>query len=134
MLTGFKKFITRGNVVDLAIGVVIGASFTAVVNSLVKDLITPLIAVIVHTPNFSELKFTVHGSVFVYGDFLNALISFVLVAAAAYFLVVLPVNALLARVKRGEYTDPTDKTCPECLSKIPILARRCAFCTMEQKE
>ena len=133
MLSGFKKFIARGNVVDLAIGVVIGAAFTGVVNSLVKDFISPLIAAIVHTPDFSELSFTVRGSVFLYGDFIGSLISFLLVALSAYVLVVIPMNAHLARIKRGESVDPTDKTCPECLSKIPIRAKRCAFCTIEQK-
>ena len=132
MLSGFKKFIARGNVVDLAIGVVIGAAFTGVVNSLVKDFISPLIAAIFRSPtsDFSTFRFTFRGSVFGYGDFINSLISFLLVAAAAYFLVVLPMNALMSRIKRGESVDPTDKSCPECLSKIPIKATRCAFCTI----
>lgn len=134
MLSGFKKFIVRGSVVDLAIGVVIGAAFNTVVQSLVKDLITPLIAAIVHTPSFATMTFAVRGSVFAIGDFISALISFVIVAAAAYFLVVVPVNALLSRMKKGESVDPTDKTCPECLSKIPLAAKRCAFCTMAQAE
>lgn len=130
MLTGFKKFITRGNVVDLAIGVVIGAAFNGVVNSLVKDVITPLIGAIARTPDFSALSFTVRGSVFMYGDLINAVISFLLVSAAVYYVVVLPMNALTNRIKRGEESvDPTEKDCSECLSKIPLKAKRCAFCT-----
>lgn len=130
MLTGFKKFITRGNVVDLAIGVVIGAAFNGVVTSLVKDVITPLIGAIARTPDFSALSFTVRGSVFMYGDLINAVVSFLLVSAAVYYFVVLPMNALTNRIKRGEESvDPTEKNCPECLSKIPLKAKRCAFCT-----
>lgn len=130
MLTGFKKFITRGNVVDLAIGVVIGAAFNGVVNSLVKDIITPLIGAIAETPDFSRMSFTIRGSVFMYGDLINSVVSFLLVAAAVYFFVVVPMNALMNRIKRGEESvDPAEKTCPECLSKIPLAAKRCAFCT-----
>lgn len=130
MLTGFKKFITRGNVVDLAIGVVIGAAFNGVVNSLVKDLITPLIGAIAKTPDFSRMSFTIRGSVFMYGDLINSVVSFLLVAAAVYFFVVVPMNALMNRIKRGEESvDPAEKDCPECLSKIPRAAKRCAFCT-----
>jgi large conductance mechanosensitive channel len=120
----------RGNVVDLAVAVVIGAAFGAVVTALVKDLITPLIAAIFGKPDFSSVAFTINGSRFPVGDFINALVSFVLIGAAVYYLVVLPVNALLARVRRGEVPpDPTTKKCPECLSEIPLAARRCAFCT-----
>jgi large conductance mechanosensitive channel len=127
---GFKKFMMRGNVVDLAVAVVIGAAFGAVVTALVKDLITPLIAAIFGKPDFSNVAFTINGSRFPVGDFINALVSFVLIGAAVYYLVVLPVNALIARVRRGEVPpDPTTKKCPECLSEIPIAARRCAFCT-----
>ena len=130
MLRGFKEFVLRGNVVDLAVGVVIGAAFGAVVAALVKDLITPLIAAIVGKPDFSAIGITINGSRLLVGDFLNALISFVLVAAAVYFFVVAPVNAMVARRKRGEApADPTTKKCPECLSEVPIAARRCAFCT-----
>lgn len=130
MLRGFKQFIMRGNVLDLAVAVVIGAAFGAVVTALVKDLITPLIAALVGKPNFASLGFTINGSHFPVGDFINALVSFLLVSAAVYFLVVLPVNTLLARMRRGEASpDPTTKKCPECLSEIPIAARRCAFCT-----
>jgi large conductance mechanosensitive channel len=120
----------RGNVLDLAVAVVIGAAFGAVVTALVKDLITPLIAAVVGKPDFSAIVFTVNGSKFPIGDFINALTSFLLISAAVYFLIVLPVNTLMARVKRGEVApDPTTKKCPECLSEVPIGARRCAFCT-----
>ncbi len=130
MLKGFKQFVLRGNVLDLAVAVVIGAAFGAVVTALVKDLITPLIAAIVGKPDFSAIQFEINGSKFPIGDFINALVSFLLVSAAVYFFVVVPVNALMARIKRGEAPpDPTTKKCPECLSEVPIAARRCAFCT-----
>jgi large conductance mechanosensitive channel len=130
MLSGFKQFILRGSVLDLAVAVVIGAAFGAVVASLVEDLLTPLIAALVGASDFSALAFTVNGSNFMIGEFLNALISFLLVSAALYFAVVLPVNTIAARRNRGEAPpDPTTKKCPECLSEIPIAARRCAFCT-----
>jgi large conductance mechanosensitive channel len=129
-MKGFRQFILRGNVLDLAVAVVMGAAFGAVVTALVKDLLTPLIAAIVGKPDFSNILFTINGSKFLFGDFINALISFLLIGAAVYFFVVLPVNTLLARIKRGETPpDPTTKQCPECLSTIPIAARRCAFCT-----
>jgi large conductance mechanosensitive channel len=132
MLTGFKQFMLRGNVLDLAVAVVMGAAFGAVVAALVKDLITPLIAAIVGKPDFSAIEFTVNGSKFPIGDFINALVSFILVGTAVYFFVVLPVNKLLARMRRGEAApDPTTKKCPECLSDVPIAARRCAFCTSD---
>jgi large conductance mechanosensitive channel len=130
MLKGFRTFVFRGNVLDLAVAVVIGGAFGTVVTALVKDLITPLLAAIVGKPDFSALAFTVHGSRFPIGDFINALFAFVLMAAAIYFLVVVPVNALTARIRRGETpADPTTKRCPECLSEVPVAARRCAFCT-----
>lgn len=130
MLKGFKEFILRGNVLDLAIAVVIGVAFSAVVTALVKDLITPLIGAIVGKPDFSALVVTVNGSPFLIGDFLNAVIAFLLMAAAVYLFVVAPMNAWNERRKRGEApADPTTKKCPECLSEIPIGARRCAFCT-----
>jgi large conductance mechanosensitive channel len=130
MLSGFKKFILRGNVVDMAVGVVIGAAFAGVVGSLTKDLLTPLIAAIVKAPDFSKLKFTLNNSDFLYGEFVNAVISFVLVAAAVYFFVVTPINALVARMRKDPaLADPTTKKCPECLSEIPLDARRCAFCS-----
>lgn len=129
-MKGFKQFIIRGNVVDLAIGVVIGAAFGTVVSAFVKDLLTPLIAAIVGKPDFSAIAFEINGSKFLIGDFINAVISFVLVSAAVYYFVVLPVTALMARVRRGEVPpDPSTKKCAECLSDIPIQARRCAFCT-----
>lgn len=130
MLKGFKQFVLRGNVVDLAVAVVIGAAFGTVVAALVKDLLTPLIAAIVGKPDFSAIQFTVHASQFLIGDFINALVSFVLVAAAIYFFVVAPMNMINERRRRGEPSpDPTTKKCPECLSEVPIAARRCAFCT-----
>jgi large conductance mechanosensitive channel len=130
MLSGFKKFILRGNVVDMAVGVVIGAAFGGVVTELTKAFLTPLIALIVGKPDYSKLKFTVHGTVFPIGDFINACVSFFLIAAAVFFFVVAPVNALVARIHKDEKPpDPTTKKCPECLSTIPIDARRCAFCT-----
>ena len=129
-MKGFKQFLLRGNVLDLAVAVVMGGAFGAVVTALVKDLITPLIAAIVGKPDFSALGVTVNGSRFLIGDFINALLSFLLVAAAIYFFVVIPVNAVVARARRGEApADPTTKKCPECLSEVPIAARRCAFCT-----
>jgi large conductance mechanosensitive channel len=129
-MKGFRQFILRGNVLDLAVAVVMGGAFGAVVTALVKDLLTPLIAAIAGKPDFSAIQFEVNGSKFLIGDFINALISFLLIAAAIYFFVVLPVNALMARIRRGEAPpDPTTKECPECLSTIPIAARRCAFCT-----
>lgn len=128
-MSGFKQFIMRGNVLDLAVAVVMGGAFGAVVTALVKDLITPLIAAVVAKPDFSAIQFEVNGSKFLLGDFVNAIVSFLLIAAAVYFFVVLPMNALLARMRRGEAPpDPTTKECPECLSTIPIAARRCAFC------
>lgn len=128
MLKGFRDFILRGNVVDLAVAVVIGAAFSAIINSLVGDLINPLIAAIVHKPDFSALVLDINGGKIKYGNFLNALISFVIVAAAIYFFVVLPLNTLLARFKPVPAAPPTMKTCPECLSDIPASAKRCSHC------
>jgi large conductance mechanosensitive channel len=128
-MKGFKQFLLRGNVLDLAVAVVIGAAFGAVITALVKDLVTPLIAAIVGKPDFSAIAFTVNNSKFAIGDFINAVVSFVLVAAAVYFFIVLPVNKVVARSRRGEApVDPTTKKCPECLSEVPIAARKCAFC------
>ncbi len=130
MLSGFRQFLLRGNVIDLAVAVVIGGAFGAVVTALVKDLLTPLIAAFVGTPDFSAITLTINNSRFLIGDFVNALLSFVLIAAAVYFVVVVPLNALAARRARGlTPPDPTTKTCSECLSNVPIAARRCAFCT-----
>ncbi len=129
MFKGFKQFMLRGNVIDLAVAVVMGAAFGAVVTAFVKDLLTPLISAIFGKPNFDNLKFTVNNSTFAYGDFVNALISFLLIAIAVYFFVVLPINHIVARMNRGETPpDPTTKKCPECQSEIPIAARRCAHC------
>ena len=130
VLKGFRQFVLRGNVLDLAVAVVIGGAFAALVTALVKDLLTPLIAALVGKPDFSAITFTVNGSQFLIGDFINALVAFMLMAAAVYFFVVAPVNALVERRRRGEApTDPTTKKCAECLSEVPIAARRCAFCT-----
>jgi len=130
MFSGFKKFILRGNVVDLAVAVVIGAAFGAVVASFVADILTPLIAAIVGKPDFSALVANVNGSIVKYGLFLNALISFLMVAAAVYFFIVAPLNAWNDRRQRGQAPpDPTTKACPECTTVIPIAARRCPQCT-----
>jgi large conductance mechanosensitive channel len=131
MLDGFKKFILRGNVVDMAVGVVIGAAFASVVNGLTKGFLNPLIKLITGGgEKVSSLVFTIHGTQFPVDEFINATISFILIAAAVYFFVVLPVNTLVARMHRGDKpADPTTKKCPECLSEIPIDARRCAHCT-----
>jgi large conductance mechanosensitive channel len=129
MLSGFKQFILRGNVIDMAVGVVIGAAFGSVVTALTKDLLTPFIAAIVGKPDFSAISFTIGSAVFPVGDFINVAISFLLIAAAVYFFVVLPVNTLVARMRKAPApADPTTKKCPECLSEIPIDARRCAHC------
>ena len=129
-MKGFKEFMLRGNVVELAVAVVMGVAFTAVVTALVKDLLTPLIAALVGAPDFSAIVLDVNGSKLLIGDFMNALFSFLMIAIAVYFFVVLPVNALIARIRRGEApADPTTKKCPECLSEVAIAARRCAFCT-----
>jgi large conductance mechanosensitive channel len=129
MLNGFKQFILRGNVVDMAVGVVIGAAFAAVVTALTKDLLTPLIGAVVGKPDFSAISFSVNGSTFAIGDFINVAVSFLLAATAVYFFVVVPVNALLSRVRKAPApADPTTKKCRECLSQIPIEASRCAHC------
>ena len=128
MLNGFKQFMLRGNVVDLAVAVVMGAAFGAVVTKLVQDLLTPFIAAIVGKPDFSGISFTINNSKFPIGDFINALISFLLIGTAVYFGVVLPVTKLLAHMKHKENIAPTTKPCPECLSDVPIAARKCKFC------
>ena len=133
-MKGFKQFLLRGNVVDLAVGVVIGAAFGTVVNAMVKGLLTPFIAAVVKQPDFSAISFTIRGSKFLVGDFVNSVVSFVIIAAAVYFAVVLPMNALMARVHREDKpVQPSTKKCPECLSEIPIEARRCAHCTQPVK-
>jgi large conductance mechanosensitive channel len=129
MAGGFKEFLLRGNVVDLAVGVVVGAAFGGVVTAFTKDLLTSLIAAVAGKPDFSAIQFTLNGSKFPVGDFLNAIISFLIIATAVYYMVVLPINALVARAKKEPPpADPTTKKCPECLSEIPIAAKRCAFC------
>ena len=131
MLSGFKQFILRGNVIDMAVGVVIGAAFAAVVTAFTRDLLTPLIAALFGKPDFSAITFTIHGSIFALGDFINALIAFLLVAVAVYFFVVTPINALIERSRKEPPADPTTKKCPECRMEIPIDARRCAHCTSQ---
>lgn len=128
-MRGFKEFLLRGNVVDLAVAVVIGVAFGAVVTAFVKDLVTPLIAALGGKPDFSSLVFTINHSRFLYGDFLNSVVSFVIIAAVIYYLVVLPMSRLAALRARGVAAEPATRKCPECLSDIPIEARRCAFCT-----
>ena len=131
-MAGFKEFVLRGNVVDLAVGVVVGAAFGAVVTEFTKDLLTPLIAALVGKPDFSAIQYEINGSKFLVGNFINALVAFLLVAIAVYYFVVLPVNALMARAKKDPLpADPTTKKCPECLSEIPLGAKRCAFCTSQ---
>jgi large conductance mechanosensitive channel len=132
MIRGFKEFILRGNVIDLAVAVVIGAAFGAVIKSFVDDILMQVIAAIGGQPDFAALSFKIGEGVIKYGSFLNAVISFLLVAAAVYFIVVLPMNKLAERRARG--ADPATQTCPECLSEIPHGARRCAFCASEQPE
>lgn len=127
-MRGFKTFLLRGNVVDLAVGVVIGVAFGTVVTAFVKDLVTPLIAALFGKPDFSSLTFTINNSKFSYGDFINAAVAFLIVAAVIYFFVLVPYTALVARSRKEPPADPTTKKCPECLSEIPIDARRCAFC------
>lgn len=129
VLSEFKDFISRGNLVDLAVAVVIGTAFAALIGAFVADIITPVIAAIFGKPDFSGLTFTINGSVFRYGSFINALITFLSVAAAIFFFVVKPMNVWSERAKRG--ADPEVKDCPECLSEIPYGARRCAHCTSE---
>lgn len=129
MLKGFRDFVLRGNVMDLAVAVIIGAAFGAIVNALVADIINPLIAAIVHKPDFSALVLNVNGGKVKYGDFLNAVISFLLIAASVYFFFVLPVNALMNRFKKPiPAVPPSTKACPECLSDIPLAAKRCSHC------
>jgi large conductance mechanosensitive channel len=126
-MRGFKQFLLRGNVVDLAVGVVIGAAFAGLVGAIVKDLLTPLISAVGKLPDFSGMFFAVNGSKFLYGDFINATLAFLIAALSVYFLVVVPMNHLMAKVKK--MPDPTTRSCPECLSEIPKQAKRCKFCT-----
>ena len=131
-MKGFKTFVMRGNVVDLAIGVVIGVAFGAVITALVKDLVTPLIAALGGKPDFGSLYFTINNSKFAYGDFINAIVAFLIVAAVIFFFVVNPYEALVTRLRKEPPADPTTKKCSECLSEIPVAATRCAFCTQPQ--
>jgi large conductance mechanosensitive channel len=131
MFKEFKQFIMRGNLVELAVAVVIGLAFAALVTAFVADLITPIIAAIIGKHDFSSLSFRINGSRFLYGDFLNALITFISTAGAVFFFVVKPFNAFVQRTRREPTPDPTTKKCPECLSEIPVDARRCAYCTSE---
>jgi len=130
MLKGFKEFVLRGNIIDLAVAFVIGVAFAAVVKSLVDDIIMPIVAAIIGKPDFSGLTITIHNSLFRYGSFINAVVSFLLIAAAVYFIIVMPMNKLAELRARG--ADPTTKDCPECLSEIPHAARKCAFCGSPQ--
>ncbi len=125
----FRAFLMRGNLIDMAVGVVIGVAFGGVVTALVEDLFTPLIAAIGGKPDFSSLTFTINGSHFLYGKFINAIVSFVIIAAAIFYAIVKPVGAMMARMAKAEPEAPATKECPECLSSIPVAARRCAHCT-----
>jgi large conductance mechanosensitive channel len=129
MFKGFRDFLFRGNVIDLAVAVVIGAAFNNIVNALVKDLITPLIAALGGQPDFSRLSFTINKSRFMVGDFINALVSFLIVSSVVYFLIVIPMNKIMRTLKKDEPENQKDKTCPECLSKIPLAARKCRYCS-----
>jgi large conductance mechanosensitive channel len=131
MLKEFRDFVLRGNVVDLAVAVVIGAAFGAVVTSMVENLVTPLIAAIGGEPDFGALAFTINGSRFGYGEFFNAVLSFLIIAAVIFFLVIRPLNALMARLMPEKPVDQPTRECPECMSSIPVRARRCSFCTAE---
>jgi large conductance mechanosensitive channel len=131
MLDGFKKFLLRGNVVDLAVAVVIGAAFKEIVDTMVKGLITPLIGIFGGVPDFSALSFTINGSIFSIGTFINAIVAFIILAAVIYFVVVVPTNRLMARLAPKEPEPQVTRECPQCLSKIPLKATRCAFCTAE---
>jgi len=129
MLKEFKQFLLRGNVVDLAVGVVVGAAFSAIVTALVADLLTPLISSIAKIPDFSNLNFTINGSEFLIGHFINASISFLLVSSAVFFFIIKPMNILTRSSRKEPPADPTTKKCTECLSEIPLEAKRCSFCT-----
>jgi large conductance mechanosensitive channel len=128
MLKEFKQFLLRGNVIDLAVGVMVGSAFGTVVTALVSDLFTPFISAIIKVPDFSGIAFTINGSKFMLGHFINALISFLLIASAVFFFVIKPINMLIAQNKKGPPIDPTTQDCPECLSEIPIKAKRCSHC------
>jgi large conductance mechanosensitive channel len=131
-MKGFKAFLLRGNVVELAVAVVIAVAFGLVITAFVKDLVTPLVAALFGKPDFGALAFTINNSKFLYGDFINAVLAFLIVAAVIYFFVVVPYTAMVARSRKEPPADPTTKKCTECLSEIPIDARRCAFCSSPQ--
>lgn len=131
LIGDFKAFLLRGNVIDLAVAVVIGAAFGAVVTSLVEDMLTPLLAAIFGEPDFSALTFSINDSVFRYGSFINAVIAFTMIAAAVFFAVVVPVNAFIARSRKEPPPDPTVKKCPRCMNDIPVDATKCGFCTVD---
>ena len=130
-MSGFKTFLLRGSLVDIAVGIVIGVAFTGVVQALVKDLITPILAAIGGEPDFNQLVFTVNRSRFLYGDFINALLSFAIIAAVLYFMVLSPYARLKAAFEKPPAPEPETRPCPHCLSRIPVAARRCAFCTAD---
>lgn len=129
MIKGFKDFILRGNIIDLAVAVIIGVAFTAIVTSFVTNIITPFIAAIIGKPDFSALVLHVNGGIIKYGDFLNSVISFVLIAGVVYFLIVVPMNYMMAKNKKFEIAEITSKTCLQCISDVPLSATRCKFCT-----
>ena len=134
MLKGFRDFIMRGNVVDLAVAVIIGGAFNSIVQALVKDIITPFIGVFGGVPDFSGLKLNINSSLFLVGDFINQLISFIIMASVIYFAIVMPMNKIMVRINKGEKIDPKTKSCPECLSIVPLQAKRCKFCTSVIRE
>ncbi len=129
IIKGFRDFILRGNVIDLAVGIMIGAAFNGLISALVRDLMTPFASAIFKQPNFNNLTFTIRGSQFMYGDFFNNLISFLILAFTIYFFIVVPINRLTSGLKKQPPAEPVTKTCPECLSSIPVKAKRCAYCT-----
>ena len=129
MLKGFRDFILRGNVIDLAVAVVVGAAFKDIVTAAVDDFINPLVSAIGGKPNLSRFYFTINNSKFLIGAFVNSLISFLIISAIIYFFVIVPMNKIIERTKKGEKAGPSEKACPECLSLVPITAKRCKYCT-----
>ena len=134
VIKGFRDFIVRGNVIDLAVAVVVGGAFTSIVNALVKDIITPVLSIIGGQPDFSRFQYTINGSSILLGDFLNTLVSFVIMAFVIYFGIVLPMNRITKKIKSGEKVDPSEKACDQCLSLVPVKATRCKFCTSVLKK
>lgn len=129
MLKNFRDFLLRGNVIDLAVAVVIGSAFNTIVTALVKDIVTPMIAAIGGQRDFSNIYFSINNSRFLIGDFINSIISFLIIGGVVYFFIVTPMNKIMEKIKRGEKKDPTEKLCPECLSIIPLKAKKCKYCT-----